>query len=132
MSELETLIDNWIEWLRTRRFYVPPLPQNILTVLAEQNSKVSRPPPSADNDALCAAFNLVITMAPDAERLPFLYVYVKRLRPQPLKSLGRDLGIDRDTVYQRAHAAAPKYLSQAKSLRELNSKMQKEVDGFVD
>lgn len=132
MNELEKVIDDWIEWLRTRRFYAPPLPQNILAMLAEKNSKVTREPPNANNDALCAAFNLVISTAPDEERLPFMYVYVKRLRPQPVKCLASNLGIDRDTVYQRAHVAAPKYLSQAKALADLNSKLQKEVEDFID
>ncbi len=132
MTEIENLIDAWIDWSITRRFYAPPLPKNILAKLAEQNSAVSREPPSANNDALCAAFNMIISIAPDAERLPFLYVYVKRLRPKPIKCLAADMGIDRDTVYLRAHAAAPKYLSQAKALADLNAKMQKEVEDFVD
>lgn len=132
MTELESLIEAYIEWLRTRRFYAPPIPQNMLAMLAERNSKIQREPPNANNDAMCAAFNLVISSAPDAERLPFLYVYFKRIRPKPLKCLAADMGIDRDTVYQRAHAAAPKYLSQSKALADLNSKLQKEVEDFVD
>lgn len=129
-TEIEELICNWLYWLNTRRFYAPPLPPNILALLSSEHS--GKEPPNAPNDALCAAFNLVIQGAPDAERLPFLYVYLKQHRPQPIKAVAYDLGIDADTVYQRAHKAAPKFLSEAKKLAEMSAQIHREVDGYVD
>jgi DNA-directed RNA polymerase specialized sigma24 family protein len=129
-TEIDELLQSWVQWLRTRKFYAPPLPQNILEILKGSNS--GKEPPNADNDALCAAFNLVIEGAPDGERLPFLYVYLKQYRPNPIKTLAHDLGIDADTVYQRAHKVAPEYLSKAKLLAEMSAKIHREVDGFID
>lgn len=128
-SEIDELLHNWIEWIRTRRFYAPPMPPSILALLAKQSSGE---PPNAANDALCAAFNLVLQGAPESERLPFLYVYLKQYRPGPIKELAYALGIDADTVYWRAHKAAPVYLAQAKQLAEMSAMIHREVDGFID
>jgi hypothetical protein len=130
-TEIEELLYNWIYWLMTRRFYAPPLPPNILALL-QVDRRPSKEPPNARNDALCVAFNLIITQAADGDRLPFLYVYLPKHRPQPIKGLAFDLGIDRDTVYERAYAVAPKYLRQAKELAELNAQMQREVEEHID
>jgi DNA-directed RNA polymerase specialized sigma24 family protein len=130
-SEIEELLYNWLYWLGTRRFYAPPLPPNILAMLQQEHGR-NKEPPDARNDALAAAFNLVISEAPDDYRLPFLYVYLRQLRPKPIKALAYDLNINQDTVYWRAHHVAPKYLSQTKSLAILNSQIQKEVEGYVD
>jgi hypothetical protein len=132
-SEIEELIFNWIAWVSTRRFLVPPLPLGILAALTTPPS--GKQPPNAKNDPMCSAFNLVVTEAHKNKPeylLPFLYVYAKQLRPQPIKSLAHDLGIDADTVYQRAHAVAPQYLSQTKKLAELSAQINKEVEGYVD
>lgn len=62
---------------------------------------------------------------------PFLYVYLKQYRPDPIKALAFELGIDGDTVYQRAHSVATKYYNQAQDLHDMNAKMQKEAEGFI-
>lgn len=129
-SEIDDLLQSWLSWLNTRRFYAPKLPPNILAILSSQPS--GKEPPNADNDALCAAFNLVISGAPDDDRLPFLYVYLKAYRPGPIKELAYDLGIDSDTVYHRAHKVAPEYLKKAKDMAIMNAMIQREVDGFID
>lgn len=130
-NDIEELLHNWIKWLSTRRFYTKTLSPNILAML-QVDRRPSRGEPDGRNDPLCAAFNLIISEAQDSERLPFLYVYLKAHRPRPIKALAFDLGIDSDTVYQRAHHAAPKYLSQAYKLQELHAKMQKEIEDYID
>jgi hypothetical protein len=132
-SELEEVIHNWISWLRTRKYYGAPVPQNILAQM--QLDRRFREPHDHANDPMSASWNLVMSSSHALEPenfLPFLYVYLKEHRPAPVKALAYELGIDTDTVYQRAHNAAPRYLSQAKKLLELNSKLQKEVAGYVD
>jgi DNA-directed RNA polymerase specialized sigma24 family protein len=130
-SEIEELVQLWIVWLMTRRFYAPPLPPNILQIL-QADKRVSREPPDAKNSALCAAFNLVIQEAKPDERLPFLYVFLKAYRPAPIKVLANELGIDRDTVYQRAHSAAEKFLRQSKALAEMNAQVSREIEDYLD
>jgi hypothetical protein len=129
-SEIEEMISNWLYWMATRRFYPPGMPPNILAVLSMPHH--GKEPPNARNDALCAAFNLVITNSPNDERLPFLYVYLKQHRPGPIKELAYDLGIDSDTVYQRAHKAANVFLAKAKELAIMNAQIQREVEDYVD
>lgn len=128
---IHELLDRWQSWLFTRRFYAPPLPKNILDLM-QNNTKVSKGEPNGRNDALCAAFNLVMTNAPDHERLPFVYVYLKEYRPSPIKTLAHEMGIDRDTVYQRAHESAIKFYNKAKELEKLHGQLQKEIDDYVD
>jgi hypothetical protein len=133
-DELSELISNWVYWLSTRRFYAPALPLNILAIL-QKDDRPSREPPNAFNDAMCAAFNLIIEGAIQKDpqhALPFLYVYLKDYRPGPVKELAYALKIDADTVYFRAHKVAPVYLDKAKELAEMSAKIHREVDGFVD
>lgn len=127
---MQEILHDWAHWIATRRFYAPYMPMNILARL-QGGSGLGREP-NARNIPICAAWNLVMQQAHNAEPehlLPFLYVYMKSYRPTPIKTLAFYLGIDGDTVYQRAHAAAPKYLRQARDLEELSAKMQKEVAG---
>lgn len=130
-AQIQELLYNWIEWLRTRKFYAPPLPRNILD-LQQVNTMPSRGEPDAKNDAMCAAFNLVISNTPDDERIPFLCAYLKEYRPTPIKTIAAALNITRETFYKRAQQAAPKIYTKTLELAELNRQMQKEVDGFID
>jgi hypothetical protein len=132
-SELEEVIHNWVSWLRTRKYYSAPIPENILAQM--QMDRRSREPHDHKNDAMSASWNLVMSSAHTLEPenfLPFMYVYLREYRPAPVKAVAFELGIDRDTVYQRAHSVAPKYLYQAKKLHEINAKMRREVAGYVD
>lgn len=130
-SDIEELVTSWVGWMMTRRYYAPPLPPNILQLMQVDRRK-AKEPPNARNDALCAAFNLIIQQAEPIERLPFLYVFLKNYRPAPIKVLADELGIDTDTVYQRAHKAGAKFLAHAKQLAELNAQLRKEVEDYVD
>jgi heme/copper-type cytochrome/quinol oxidase subunit 1 len=132
-SELEEVIHNWVSWLRTRKYYGCALPMNILAQM--QMDRRVLEPHDHKNDAMSASWNLVMSSSHALEPenfLPFMYVYLREYRPRPVKAMAYDLGIDRTTLYQRAHNAGPRYLYQAKKLLELNSKMQKEVAGYVD
>jgi len=127
---INELVYDWVAWLRTRRFYAPPMPPNMLLLLME--GRASGEVPNARNHPLCAAFNLVINEAEAAERLPFLYVYLPEYRPKPVKSLAAELGIDRDTIYQRARTAAVKFYAQARRLEEMHTMIRREVEDYVD
>jgi hypothetical protein len=133
ISEIEEVLYNWVSWLRTRKYYGCALPMNMLAQM--QMDRRVLEPHDHKNDAMSASWNLVMSSAHNLEPenlLPFLYVYLREYRPAPVKAVAYELGIDRDTVYQRAHTVAPRYLYQAKKLHEINRKMQKEVAGYVD
>ena len=130
-SELQELLYNWVKWLSTRKYYAKALPLSVLASLQIERSP-SLGEPDADNNALCCAFNMVISIADDIDRLPFLYVYLKESRPKPIKTLAFDLGVDRDTIYYRAHNAGAKFLYQAKKLQQLNASMRNEIKGYAE
>lgn len=130
-SDIDELLYNWLAWIQTRRFYAPPVPPNML-MLMQVNRQAGKEPPNARNDAMSAAFNIVLQGAEVGYRLPFLYVYLKQYRPVPIKTLAYELGIDTDTVYQRAHIAAERYYNQAIKLADMNSKLSKGVDDNTD
>lgn len=130
-ESLKSFVLDWTKWLFTRRFYAPPLPKNILEIM-QHKPGINKVEPNAENSALCAAFNLVMTNAPDSERLPFLYVYLKPYRPAPIKTLAHQMGVNSDTIYQRAHEAATKFYAKSLELEKLHEQLQKEIDGFID
>jgi len=130
-SELQELLYEWVKWLSTRKYYAQALPISVLASLQIERNP-SHGEPDAPNNALCCAFNMVISIADDLDRLPFLYVYLKESRPKPIKTLAYELGIDSDTVYYRAHNAGAKFLYQAKKLQQLNASMRKEVKGYTE
>lgn len=130
-GDIDELLYNWLYWIQTRRFYAPPVPPNML-MLMQVNRQAGREPPNARNDALSAAFNIVLQGADVGYRLPFLYVYLKQYRPAPIKTLAYELGIDADTVYQRAHAAAERYYNEALKMADIRAKFSKEVDDNAD
>lgn len=136
IQKLNELLHMWVAWLFTRRFYAAPVPQNILARMMEQNTKIAKEPPNARNDALCCAWNLVIQDAKENEDsatfLPFMFVYFKAYRPYKISALAIELGIDSDTVYQRAHSAAIRYYNKALQLEVLHGQMQREIADLID
>lgn len=129
-SDLEELLKTWQSWLYTRNFYCAAMPKNILAQLMKEQNRRSGEPPNARNDALCAAWNMVMQNAHDVEphmSIPFLWVYMKHYRPSPIKVLAADYGVNVDTIYWRAHSVAEKYYNKALELHKLNAQMQAEV-----
>jgi hypothetical protein len=132
-SELEEVLHNWVSWMRTRKYYAAPVPHNMLAGM--MMDRAYREPHDHKNDAMSSAWNMVMSSSKELEPesyYPFLYVYLKEHRPAPVKALAYELGIDADTVYQRAHNAAPRYLRQAKHLHALNAKMVKDFNADYD
>jgi len=126
-----TLAQEWLIWLNSRRFLGQPMPKNILVMLAEKNLG-GNPPPDGPMSAQMSAFNLAVnSITEDYRMVPFLTVYAD-YRPKPIKTLAADLGIARDTFYEKAHEAAAYVLRTARQLEELNASVQKEIAGFVD
>ena len=128
-QELQELLFNWISWLFTRSFYGTALPENLMKNIKDSHLSTGEAP-NARNDALCCAFNLIISDALENDRdnaLCFLYAYLKNYRPEPIKTLAARLGINSDTVYFRADKWGTIYYNKALQWQRLNSMIQREV-----
>lgn len=132
-QELQELLYNWISWLFTRSFYGVALPENLMKNIKDNHLSTGEPP-NAKNDALCCAFNLIITDAlendPD-NALCFLYTYLKNYRPEPVKTLAARLGINSDTVYVRAEKWGTIYYNKAVEWQKLSAMIHREVGSAV-
>jgi len=118
LTQLRELLNDWIAWLYTRRFYAAPVPRNILVRMMEEHAFKTGEPPNAKNSALCSAFNKVLILAHAREPeylIPFMYVYLKQYRPQKIQALAITMELNTDTIYQRAGVAAIRYLNQAET-----------------
>ena len=132
-QEIQELLFNWLSWLHTRSFYGVALPDNLMKNIKDNHLSTGQTP-NARNDALCCAFNLIITDALDNDHdnaLCFLYTYLKNYRPEPIKCLAFRLGISSDTVYVKADKAATKYYNKSLEWQRLNAMIQREVKGDI-
>lgn len=120
----------WLIWLNTRRFLGEAPQKNILVAMMERD-KEKKPPPDALMSAEIAAFNLAVSALDYEHLLPFCAVYCD-YRPKPIKTLANEIGIARDTFYERAHETALKVNRTAIQLEVLNAQMQREVADYVD
>jgi len=140
-KDMQDLIKRHLDWLYTRRFYAPPQQVNILARL-QVDRRRSTEPPDARNDSMCAAYNLIIEDAAKCDTAyfkAFFFVYYKDFRIDPqtgkptlLKTLADELGIDASSVYDRAKIAATYYYNLTIKLNDLNAKLQREVEEFID
>lgn len=125
------LAQEWLVWLNSRRFLGQPLQKNILVMLAEKN-KTKKGPPDGPMSAEMAAFNLAVNALTDAGHLvPFITVYCD-FRMKPIKTLAGELGIGRDTFYERAHETAQSLYRKTQELVVLNAQMKREIEEYVD
>lgn len=119
---LKEMIYDWLEWLRTRRFYAPPPMINILARM-QKLKELPKEPPDAKNSLRCQCLNLVIQNLSESERIFFLYVYLKTYRPSSISSLAKQLGVHKDTIYTKAHDVAIKVYSRTLILERRLKKM---------
>lgn len=129
-EQVYQMAQDWLIWLKSRRFVGPPPQKNILVALAEKN-KDKGEPPDGPMSAEIAAFNLAINALKAGYLVPFVAVYCD-YRPKPVKTLAYELGIQPPAFYERAHEAATKVMSDSIKLVEMNRMIHKEVEGYVD
>jgi hypothetical protein len=98
------MAQDWVQWLDSRRFLGPPLQRNILAQFMP--SKAGREP-NGPMSAELNAFNLAVASLDVGEFVPFVVVYCG-IKIKPIKAIAADMGIGRDTFYERAHCAASK------------------------
>jgi hypothetical protein len=98
------MAQDWVKWLDSRRFLGPPLQRNILAQFMP--SKTGREP-NGPMSAELNAFNLAVSSLDIGEFVPFVVIYCE-IKIKPIKAIAADMGIGRDTFYDRAHCAASK------------------------
>jgi hypothetical protein len=98
------MAQEWVKWLDSRRFLGPPLQRNILAQFMP--SKTGREP-NGPMSAELNAFNLAVSSLDVGEFVPFVVIYCE-IKIKPIKAIAADMGICRDTFYERAHCAASK------------------------
>lgn len=110
----ERLLLEWVEWSRVHRFFGPPIPPSILALLAYKN-KMSRDPPDGALSAEISALHVALVSLPKDKLLPLLRVYLG-FPNRPIKWMAYEIGIDRDTYYNRAHKAADDLMRNTNSV----------------
>jgi hypothetical protein len=129
---LNILIDDYVNWLFTRRFYAPKDVESIIGKLGIV--KVGQVP-NAHNSPLCAAFNLVLNNALESDDEEFDYFiscYFKSYGAKQAKELASDTGVTLTVVYYHAGKAATRYYNTSCELLEAHFKIQREVEGYYD
>ncbi|WJF91988.1 hypothetical protein QS306_14545 [Paraburkholderia bonniea] len=93
---LNLLCVQWAEWHRTRKFYAPPPPRNVLARLHTAGGG-AEPDALADRDMML--FNAAVSAQPDdTAKAAFHAFYLWRDRPA--KRMAGELGMTRDGFYK--------------------------------
>jgi hypothetical protein len=122
------LAQDWIRWMDERRFFGPPAQKNILARL--QGGSSSGKEPDAELLPEIAAFHLSVMSLDIGYFVPFVVVYCG-YKPQPIKVIAHELGIDRSTFYRRGEEAANELQRNTQRLAETHRMMRRELDGYV-
>jgi hypothetical protein len=111
---LHALCEQWASWVYTRRYYAPPpLAAGILAKLSAKTRAPAQPGgPDAANSAELWALNRVISgYDMSEERICFELFY--RYRVRNIKATAHELGITRQTFYNRMTRFRRLVVSQA-------------------
>jgi hypothetical protein len=132
-QELHAYCIEWVEWCRTRGFYLKPGAKNILARM--QPSKSGREP-NARNYPDMQFFNMAIhaiaDMSENRNLLACFNLYYVDHAPN-VKAEANKLGISRPTYYNRAKAFARKAYSMSLSLKQAHKHMMaSDVEMIVD
>jgi hypothetical protein len=131
-QELNNLCEEWYNWCITRRYFIPPGAKNILARM--QPSKI-RQPPNAVMDNLLSFFNMAVHALadmgdPDIECFVQYYWY----RSKNIKKVAKDMGIHRDTFYERRSRFARRAYSMCMSLKKAHDEfaLKPETEAIQD
>lgn len=132
-KELHQRCIDWIEWCRTRGYYLAPGAKNIL---ARMQPSRSGTPPNARNDPDMQFFNMAIHAMADMSGHKELFVcfslYYIEHAPD-VKVEAERLEISRPTYYNRARSFARKAHSLSVSIKEVHkAKLMQVVDEVID
>lgn len=99
----QNFADDWLYWLRSRRFYGPPMPKHILSMLSMPDT--GGDPPDAKLSADMAAFHLGVIGLPEKLGRPFIRIYCG-YPDMLIKTLADEEKCCPSVYYDRAHKGA--------------------------
>lgn len=122
-KELHQHCINWVEWCRTRGYYLAPGAKNILARMQPHRPGT---PPNARNDPDMQFFNMAVHTLADMKEYAkefacFSFCYVERRRG--VKREAARLDICRKTYYNHINAFARKAVSMSLSLKSAHAAM---------
>lgn len=118
-QELTAYCIMWAHWCRTRKYFAPPVPPNILAQL--QPRRVSLTEPDGPMSADLSFFNAAIHGLADTDKedaVCFLLYHYHGFRP--VKAIASALGIGRQTLYDRINRFARRALKVAATIKRVH------------
>lgn len=118
-QELHALCLQWAYWCHTRKYFAPPVPQNILAQMQPRTRSPREPDGPLDPDL--AFFNMAVHGLAEEESedaICFSLYYFHGIRP--VKLLADKLGIGRQTFYDRMHRFASRANRLAGSIKRVH------------
>lgn len=118
-QELRLHCHHWAHWSFTRKYFAPPVPQNILAQMQPR----TRPPrePDGPMDPDMAFFNMAVHGLADEDpesAMCFALYYFHGIRP--VKLMADKLGIGTRTFYDRMHRFAGRAQKLAGSIKRVH------------
>ena len=129
--DLDLLCEDWAHWCRTRKYFAPPVPANILAKMQPRSSAAREPdgPMSADIAYFNMALQRIAEDCPESAACFSLFYYY---RAKNIKALAADLGISRKTFYNRMHAFARLALKWAPAVKRVHLEHSKIEEMIAD
>ena len=102
---LDAYCEDWAHWARTRKYFAPPVPPNILATLQPRRGRTREPdgPMDADLAFFNMALHRIAEDQPDWGACFSLYYFH---RAANVKAIAAKMEITPKTFYNRAHAFA--------------------------
>lgn len=110
---------DWAHWCRTRKYFAPPVPANILAQLQPRRRVSQEPDGPMDPDT--AFFNMAISCLSDQrpeEAICFSLYYYHGFRP--VKAIAAAMGISRRTFYYRLHGFSLRALKLSGTIKRMH------------
>ena len=134
-GEIDAYCLDWLQWCKTRGYYLQPGPKNILARM--QPSKVGKPP-NARNSIDMQFFNMAVHALGDMKEHEGavacfnLYYPLEGEKADNIKRVADEMGIHRVTYYRRVLAFARKAHAMARSLKEVHQQTHTEPLLLID
>ena len=126
-QELTAYCIMWAHWCRTRKYFAPPVPPNILAQLQPRDRAAREPdgPMDADMSYFNMAVHSLAEESPE-EALCFTLYHYHGFRP--VKAMAAALGIGTRTFYDRMERFARRALKAAATIKRVHLEHMREPE----
>lgn len=117
-QELSAYCLEWARWCRTRRYFAPPVPPNILAQLQPRRRVTADP--DGPLDPMMSYFNMAVHGLAEqepGEHICFTLYYFHGFRP--VKAIAAAMGIGNRTFYDRLHRFARRAYQMAATIKRV-------------